>query len=325
MTPTHCARCGTELAPDALACPACAALIHADTLKELAAKADMAARAGDLASARNDWTRALELLPIHSEQHAVIRGRLAEIARSMDASTDAHAAGEKTSWWRRGAPGVIAVVVALLGKLKFLLLGLTKASTFISMFAFFCVYWSIYGRPLALGLVLSIYIHEMGHVAMLRRFGISAGAPMFIPGVGAVVMLKQHIGNPLTDAKVGLAGPVWGLGAALAALCLYVATRAPIWMAIAQLTGFLNLFNLIPVWQLDGSRGLHVLARWERWALVIAIAIALIVTRQRLLFIVGGVAVWRALQQETGPGDTRILATFVVLIVALSMLAYGVG
>ena len=60
------------------------------------------------------------------------------------------------------------------------------------MFAFFGVYWSIYGWPLALGLVVSIYIHEMGHVAMLRRLGIAAGAPLFIPGMGAVVMLKQH-------------------------------------------------------------------------------------------------------------------------------------
>jgi Zn-dependent protease len=138
-------------------------------------------------------------------------------------------------------------------------------------------------------------------------------------------MLKQHIGDPLTDAKVGLAGPVWGLGAALAAFGMYAVTGAPIWRAIAQLTGFLNLFNLIPVWQLDGSRGLHVLARSERWALVAAIALALMITGQRLLFIVGGVAVWRALQHETGPGDARVLGVFVVLIFALLLFARGVG
>jgi Zn-dependent protease len=323
VTPTHCARCGTELPPNALACPACAALLHADTLKQLAAQAEAAAREGDLAGARDGWTRALELLPPQSEQHAAVRARLTGIVRRMDAPAGANAASGSTAWWRRG--GLVAVAVALVSKLKFLLLGLTKASTFVSMFAFFGVYWSIYGWPLALGLVLSIYVHEMGHVAMLRTLGISAGAPMFIPGVGAVVMLKQHITNPLHDAQVGLAGPVWGLGAALAALAVYGATRAPIWLAIAQLTGFLNLFNLIPFWQLDGSRGLHVLARWERWALVAAIALALVVTQQRLLLLVGGVAVWRALQHDAGPGDTRILATFVVLVVALSMLAHGIG
>src|SRR5206468_1291128 len=254
LTPTDCSRCGTELPPDALACPACGSLIHADTLKQLAAAAGVAARAGDLVSARNHWTAALRLLPAHSQQHAAIRDRLAELNRRIDAASPGGtpAAADQAPWWRRGAPGLVAVALVLISKLKFLLLGLTKASTFISMFAFFGVYWSIYGWPLALGLVLSIYIHEMGHVAMLRRLGIDAGAPMFIPGVGAFVMLKQHIGDPLNEAKVGLAGPVWGLGAALAAFGIYAVTGARIWLAIAQLTGFLNLFNLIPVWQLDG-------------------------------------------------------------------------
>jgi Zn-dependent protease len=327
LTPTFCTRCATELPPDALACPACASLVHADTLKQLAADADVATRAGDLVTARNHWTTALALLPAHSRQHAVIRDRLAGLTPRIDtvAAGGAPVTAGETPWWRRGAVGLVTVALILISKLKFLLLGLTKASTFLSMFAFFAMYWSIYGWPLALGLVLSIYIHEMGHVAMLRSLGIAAGAPMFIPGVGAFVMLKQHISDPLTDAKIGLAGPVWGLGAALAAFGIYTVTGAPIWLAIAQLAGVLNLFNLIPVWQLDGSRGLHVLARWERWTLVAAIALALLLTGQRLLFIVGGVTVWRSLQKETGPGDTRVLATFVVLVLALSLLARGVG
>jgi Zn-dependent protease len=327
LTPPHCTHCGTELPPDALACPACASLIHADMLKQLAADADVATRAGDLVGARNHWVAALRLLPAHSQQHAVIRDRVAELTRGIDAAAPDRApeAAGKPPWWRRGAPGLVTVALILVSKLKFLLLGLTKASTFVSMFAFFGVYWSIYGWPLALGLVLSIYIHEMGHVAMLRRFGIDAGAPMFIPGVGAFVMLKQHIDDPLTDAKIGLAGPVWGLGAGLAAFGVYAVTGVRIWLAIAQLTGFINLFNLIPVWQLDGSRGIHALARRERWALVAAIAVALMLTEQRLLFIVGGVAVWRSLQQETGPGNTGVLATFVVLVITLAWLARGVG
>jgi Zn-dependent protease len=160
---------------------------------------------------------------------------------------------------------------------------------------------------------------------MLRRLGIAAGAPLFIPGVGALVMLKQHVDDPITDAKIGLAGPVWGLGAALASLGVYAATDKPIWLAIAHLTGFLNLFNLIPVWQLDGSRGFHALSRVERWIVVATIALAVYLTGQRLLFIVGGVAVWRAAQREVGPGDRRVLATFVVLVAALSWIAKAVG
>jgi Zn-dependent protease len=330
MTPVRCAHCRTELPAHALSCPACGTLVHAERLKRLAIDADLATRAGNLGGAQRHWKDALTLLPTGAEQHAAIRERLAALDR---ASTDANAASadgrgtttEGTPVWRRGLPGLATAGVVLASKLKFLLLGLTKASTFISMFAFFGVYWSIYGWPLALGLVLSIYVHEMGHVAMLRTLGIESGAPMFIPGMGAFVMLKQHVTDPLTDAKIGLAGPVWGLCAALVAFGVYEATGARIWMAIAQLTGFLNLFNLIPIWQLDGSRGFHVLARPERWGLVAVIAVALLLTEQRLLLIVGAVAIWRALQQEAGPGDRRVLATFIVLVGALSFLARGVG
>ena len=324
---SRCGQCGTELAPHALACPACGALVHADKLKQIAADADAATGAGDLVRAREAWEAALRLLPVESRQHTTIRARIAEVGKQIESTASATtvkpAAGG--SRWRRGGVVIVSLAVLLVGKLKFLLLGLTKASTFISMFAFFGVYWSVYGWPLALGIVVSIYIHEMGHVAMLRRLGIAAGAPLFIPGVGAFVMLKQHVDDPVTDAKIGLAGPVWGLGAALAALGVYAATQAQIWFAIAHLTGFLNLFNLIPVWQLDGSRGFHALSRTERWIVVAAIGVMLWLTGQRLLFIVGGVAVWRAVQRDVGPGDRRVLATFVVLVELLSWIAKGVG
>ena len=219
----------------------------------------------------------------------------------------------------------MALVTLLLlvgGKLKLLVLGLTKVKTFVSMFAFFGVYWTAFGWPLALGLVLSIYVHEMGHVAMLRRFGIGAGAPLFIPGVGAVVMLKEGISDPRKDAAVGLAGPVWGLGAGLAAWGAHAVTGAPIWLAIAQLTGFINLFNLTPVWQLDGARGFHALAAWQRWAAVAAIGVAYLASEHGLLLLVGAVAVWRASRtRDVGPGDRRALGTYVVLVAALTWLA----
>jgi Zn-dependent protease len=324
---SRCVRCGTELAPHALACPACGTLVHAEKLKQLAASADAAANGGELVRAREHWETALRFLPAESQQHAAIRGRVADLTKRIDGdpATAAPKPPAEGSWLRRSGVAIVSAALLLVGKLKFLLLGLTKASTFFSMFAFFAVYWNIYGWPLALGLVISIYIHEMGHVAMLRRLGIAAGAPLFIPGVGALVMLKQHVSDPITDAKIGLAGPVWGLGAALASLGVHAATDKPIWLAIAHLTGFLNLFNLIPVWQLDGSRGFHALSRAERWIVVATVALALYLTGQRLLFIVGGVAVWRAAQREVGPGDRRVLATFVMLVLALSWIAKAVG
>jgi Zn-dependent protease len=324
-----CSQCGTELAPHAIACPGCGSLLFAEKLKGLAASAESATASGNLEQARERWQSALRYLPPDSKQYLTIDGRIADLTKRIDAANPPAPGAKPTNpdhpAWRRALGAVATGFLLLLGKLKFLLLGLTKASTFFSMFAFFAVYWGIYGWPLALGLVVSIYIHEMGHVSVLRKLGIAAGAPLFIPGIGALVMLKQHPSDAHVDAKIGLAGPVWGLGAGLAAMGVYWLTRIPIWHAIAQLTGFINLFNLIPVWQLDGSRGFHALSRVERCMVIGAIAIAYLLTNQKMLVIVGIVAVWRAVQKEQGPGDRTAFGTYVVLIGALSWLARAIG
>ena len=158
------------------------------------------------------------------------------------------------------------VGVVLLTKGKLLLLGLTKASTFLSMMASLGVYWTVFGGWLALGLVLSIYIHEMGHVFVLMRYGVRASTPLFIPGLGAFIRLKQAIVDPKQDARVGLGGPIWGTGAALVCSGMYHLTSKPIWAAIAQLGAIINLFNLLPFWQLDGAHAFRSLNRSQRLA-----------------------------------------------------------
>jgi Zn-dependent protease/ribosomal protein S27AE len=324
-----CPQCGTELAPHARACPSCGLLLFADRLKTLAATADAAAASGDLLRARSSWETALKFLPPDSRQCATITARVADLTARIDAAhpstSDAKSVNPDHPAWRRVLGGIATGALLLLGKLKFLILGLTKASTFFSMFAFFGVYWGIYGWPLALGLVVSIYIHEMGHVSVLRKLGIGAGAPLFIPGVGALVMLKEHPSDAHIDATIGLAGPIWGLGAGLAAMGVFLVTRIPIWAAIAHLTAFINLFNLTPVWQLDGSRGFHALDRNQRIAAIGAVAIAYLLTNQKMLVIIGIVAVWRAVQKEQGPGDTKAFGTYVMLIGALAWLARAVA
>jgi Zn-dependent protease len=319
----RCVQCGTELAPTMLSCPVCSALVHAARLKELAASAQSLASEGKLEDARDTWQSALELLPASSKQHTVIGERVAELTQRIAASPMTRRRSSAGGpWWKRAAAAVAIVGVFALGKLKFLLLGLSKASTFFSMFAFFGVYWSQFGWALAAGLVLSIYIHEMGHVAELRRLGIAAGAPLFIPGIGALVLLKQRIDDPATDARIGLAGPVWGLGAGLAAYAAYRLTGTPLWGAIAQLTGIINLFNLIPIWQLDGARGFHALSRWQRWVVVGVLGGAFLLTNQGLLLLIGAVAVYRALQPVVvREPNFAALATFLVLIAALTWLA----
>jgi hypothetical protein len=218
LSATRCANCGTELPPHALSCGACGALVHSAKLKELAAQAERQNAAGDLTGARTTWENALRWLPSGSQQFTAIKQHVDDLDKRLAGTAGApKAAAADQPWWKRGAAGIVALVVLALGKLKFLLLGFTKLGTLLSMMAFAGVYWQIYGWRLAVGLVISIYIHEMGHVFEIRKEGLDAGAPLFVPGLGAFILLKTHIDDPQVDARIGLAGPVWGLGAALAA------------------------------------------------------------------------------------------------------------
>ena len=315
--PLICGRCGTECAAHALACPVCQTLVHRDRLRQLSELA-IAASPTDRALARAHWQEALGLVPPQSKQYQQITERIVALADEPAASS--RAGGGR--WWGSSAVGIGATIALLFaGKLKFLLLGLSKLSTVASMFGFIAVYWTIHGWPLAVGIAASIYVHEMGHVAMLRKFGIHANAPLFIPGIGAVVMLKQHISDPVMNARIGLAGPMWGLGATVAAWLAYVSLGAPIWLAVAEISGFINLFNLMPIWQLDGARGFHVLSREQRGMVVVAIAAALWLTAVPVLWIVGAVAMYQTIRGTSGPGHVPTVATFVVLVLALSWFA----
>ena len=165
-----------------------------------------------------------------------------------------------------------------------------------------------------------------GTSSVLRRLGIAAGAPLFIPGRRRA-RHAEAARRPIRSPTRRSGSPV-RCGALVQASPPPRSTRRPacaIWLAIAELTGFINLFNLIPVWQLDGSRGFHALSQSQRWLVVAAVVVALLLTgaadavpRRRRR------ACGARCSGESGPGDTRTLATFVVLLFALSALARGV-
>ena len=171
------------------------------------------------------WRDALDLLPATSAQHATISARVADLSRGIDAPRKSGPPPAKNPLKRAWA-AIVTGTLVVLSKAKLLLLGLTKLSTLSSMLLFLGVYWSLWGWQFALGFVVCIYIHEMGHVAALARYGIAASPPMFIPGFGALVRLKQSPANVRQDARVGLAGPIWGLAAAVVAYAIGLATGA---------------------------------------------------------------------------------------------------
>src|SRR5580658_9167458 len=281
-TAAACPECMAALDSSAtLSCARCGWLRHSAELEQLAQQAQTAAQAGDLTGARGFWRRAAQLLPKNTVQYRSVQARIDDLTRQIDAAGAAQKSG-----WKRGATGAGSAALLLLSKGKLLLLGLTKLSTLLSMFAFFGVYWTLYGWAFALGLVLSIYVHEMGHVAALRRYGIPASAPMFIPGIGAFIGMRAASLDPVQESRVGLAGPLYGLAAAAFCLAVQPATGSLTVGAVAHTAAVINLFNLIPVWQLDGSRGLHSLTRIQRGVLL-AVALGLwAITREGMLLLI---------------------------------------
>jgi Zn-dependent protease len=313
---TGCPECSTEITPDALSCPQCRKLTRSADLAALAQQAKAAWRVGNFAEERALWQQSLNLLPPDTAQYAKIQARLRELDEQS-----AIAAGDQTSGgWRKGAAGIGPAILLLLTKGKALLLGLTKVGTLLTMAASLGVYWALYGWGLAIGVIFSIYIHEMGHVIAIRRYGFKASAPMFIPGLGALIRMRGVRLPPIPDSRIGLAGPIYGLGAALAALAIYYATHIKVWGAIAHFGAIVNLFNLIPIWQLDGSRGVRSLTRAQRGIVLSATALLWAFTSNAMLFLVGAVCAYRIFTRDwQKEPDNPGLFQFVGLLAALTV------
>jgi Zn-dependent protease len=323
------------MAPSLKSCPSCRRLVHAEELRRIAERAERATRENQLSAALAAWREALALLPRESGQFEKVSARIGELSKVVDRSPGLHSRSTESQLRTTvpkalaalGATGLLLwkfkfVLVFVLTKLKLLLGGLTKASTFFSMILSLGVYWAAWGWKFALGLVASMYVHEMGHVAALRRFGIAATAPMFVPGLGALVRLNQYPADAREDARVGLAGPLWGLGAAVAAYLTHLATGWASWAAIARVAAWLNLFNLLPIWQLDGGRGFRALSRPNRGLVAAVAAVMWFLTREGFLALILLAAAARAFSREA-PAETDVtaLVEFVGLLIALSLLS----
>jgi Zn-dependent protease len=139
---------------------------------------------------------------------------------------------------------VIALVIAA-AKFGFVLV------KFSSIFIAIAAYALIFGWKFAVGFVLLIFIHELGHYVEAKREGLSPKLPVFIPFLGAYVQYTR--GNPWQTVRVAIAGPI--LGGAAAAVCLAIAQSngSRLLYALAYSGFFLNLFNMIPFGIFDGG------------------------------------------------------------------------
>jgi Zn-dependent protease len=182
----------------------------------------------------------------------------------------------------------------LLPKIKLL----TTSGTALVSVAAYSLFW---GWPFAVGFVVLMFVHEMGHVIALRREGIKASAPMFIPFLGAAIFAKSLGDNALAEARVGLAGPILGtVGAGVVAL-LAVVTGSSFLLALAYVGFLLNLFNLLPVVPLDGGRAMAAMAPWMWFVGFGGLVVMMLIFPNPILLIIllfGGLETWRRWKQR---------------------------
>ncbi len=158
---------------------------------------------------------------------------------------------------------LILPFIFLFGKLKWIaaIFKFTKLSTLVTMFFAVMVYAQIWGAPFAIGFILLIYVHEMGHAVMMNRLGIKAGAPIFIPFVGAVISMKELPRNAYNESLIAAGGPVLGTIGATGCLIVAWQINSEFFFALASVGFMINLFNMLPVSPLDGGRITGVISK----------------------------------------------------------------
>jgi Zn-dependent protease len=212
----------------------------------------------------------------------------------------------------------IGLLLATKGKL--LLIGLTNIKAMLSILAFVGIYWALYGWWFAIGFFASIFVHEMGHYVTVRWYGFAADAPVFIPGFGAFVRWQGANVDPATRARISLAGPLFGFGAAMVSYSLFAATGGGVWLAVAHVGAFINLLNLIPVFIFDGGSAFMAIGRQERMAVaIVSLALWFFLSEFIFLFIALG-AGYRVIRKDFPAQPSQSTAYyFIGLLIALGL------
>lgn len=160
------------------------------------------------------------------------------------------------------------------------------------------------GVAFGVGFVLLLLVHELGHGFAIRQAGLQAGWPLFIPFLGAVIALKGQPSDRQVEARIAIAGPVAGTLAAMACALVFLMTHQRLWLALAHVGFFLNLFNLVPVSPLDGGRVAQAFSKRAWLVGALLLGVLFLVTKSPQLLIIAVVAL---LHRRRGEGDREDL------------------
>jgi len=311
----NCRRCSQELAPGALVCHNCHALVHSEELERLSAEAKALEARGDLRQAREKWLSALPLLPTTSTQAAWIKHHVEALNAGGDPPQAA--AASDNPWVQQRE--VVTPITGQAGTNTSPMKAGVKLTSILSFLAFVALYSIGSGAKFGIGFAVLILIHEMGHFIDIKRRGLPADMPVFLPGLGAYVRWQAMGVSIETRAAVSLAGPVAGFFASVACAVLWYQTGNPLWAALARVGAILNLLNLIPVWVLDGGQAALALSKTERIVLMTACVVLGLALEQRLFFLVALGAGYRAFfARDLPPHPSR--ATTIYFLAVLTAL-----
>ncbi|HEX9476032.1 MAG TPA: site-2 protease family protein [Candidatus Dormibacteraeota bacterium] len=169
--------------------------------------------------------------------------------------------------------GILSALLAVWAVAKYALIFVAKVpalATLLTGLIAVGAYALLFPWQVAVGLVGMIFIHEMGHVFEIRRQGMAATAPIFIPFLGAAIFQRSHAQSAVRQAQIGIAGPIAGTVAAAVSLVLYTSTHFDLFLVWAYFGFWINLFNLIPFGMLDGG---WITAPIGKWVQVAGLAI----------------------------------------------------
>jgi Zn-dependent protease len=284
--------------------------VHAARLEQLAASARLHEERHEIPEARDVWLSVLELLPPESAQSEWVRGN----TKRLDAlATSASTVDARHTWAKKLGP--FAPVVILLANGKFLL-ALFKLKFLLSLGTFVAFYWALYGVKFGVGFAILILVHEMGHFIEIKRRGLPADMPVFLPGFGAYVRWSALGVSAQTRAFVSLAGPLAGcIGAAVCAF-LWVETGDAFWIGLASLSALLNVLNLIPIWVLDGGQAIAALNKTERIVLSAAAVLFAALFGQPAFLLVAGGAGYRVFSKDIPAAPSHVATAYYLMVLA---------
>ena len=247
---------------------------------------------GQTAKAHAAWAQTLALLPPESAQAEWVRKRVALLSLK---SSESAAQESQHKWAKRLGP--LAPIAIALTKIK-VLFALFQLKFLLTLGAFVAFYWAMFGPKFGVGFAVMILIHEMGHYIDVKRRGLPADMPVFLPGLGAYV--RWHaLGVPdETRAQVSLAGPLAGALAAAVCALLWWQTGNEIWAALARAGAWINVMNLTPVWILDGGQAVTVLSKTERIILMTACLILWLLMDEKIFFLAAAGFAWRIFTKD---------------------------